>query len=417
MRKFILSLLLAASFSTVFAQKIDDVKNDIKNNKWEDARTKIDKLTADPKNQNSSDVWFYQSVVYHNLSKANPADTTLSHTALTGMEKYMDLEKDKPQGQKFLLATLENYKTFFDIYQDYFKNGVKNFQDKNFANAYYSFVGALTAFDYLSRNNVTNVKFDTTSTLYAGFSAQNAKMYPDAAKYYQEMVNTKIADTNYIDAYTFLVSYYLQQKDTAMAQKYLQIGEQTFPQKTDNLWMDYELSMLGGDKEKRLENYESLMKRYPNNLSVSTDYAIELFNYTFTNETKPADYSAREARTKAALENVLSKDPNSSVGNFVMSQYYVNELYDIDDSLRALKGNTPADVAKRKELKTRMGEKYEQMYTYSQKAYDLYSKETAMGTRDKVNYRKTLNQLIDYYTYKKQNDKVAEYQAKLKELQ
>lgn len=415
MRKLLLSLLLAAFFTGVFAQKVDDVKEKISKGKFDEAKEKIDKLVADPKNQNNPDVWFYESVVYHNLAKANPADTTLSTTALNAMKKYMDLEKSKPDNAKMLLATLEGNRTFFDIYQDYFKGGVKNFQDKNYANAYYSFRGALDAFDYLSKYNLTPVKFDTTSTIYAGFSAQNAKMYDEAEKQYEEVVNAKIVDTNYIDIYTFLINYNLNKKDTAAAQKYLQIAESAFPNK-GNMWLDYEISLIGNNSEKKIEKYESLLQRFPNNFSLAMDYAIELFNYTFTNEQKPADYTAREEKTKNALLQALKLDPNSTVANFVMSQYALNEVYDIDDSLRAVKGTTPAAINKRKELNSLMNQKYEDMYTYSQKAYDLYSAESNMQIRDKINYRKTISQLIDYYTRKKQNDKVAFYQDKLKQL-
>ena len=48
-----------------------------------------------------------------------------------------------------------------------------------------------------------------------------------------------------------------------------------------------------------------------------------------------------------------------------------------------------------------------------------HQKELAKATlkaQDKANYRRVINQLIDYHTRKKQNDKVTMYQDKLKQL-
>ena len=146
------------------------------------------------------------------------------------------------------------------------------------------------------------------------------------------------------------------------------------------------------------------------------NYAIELYNNTFFSETKAANYAAEQEKTRQAIDHALSLDPSSSHGNFIYSQFYLNQIYDLEDSLRSIKGNTPADQARKKDLNARMDAKYEGMYTYSQKVYDMYAKESSLKAQDKANYRKAINQLIDYYTRKKQTDKVTEYQNKLKQL-
>jgi hypothetical protein len=146
------------------------------------------------------------------------------------------------------------------------------------------------------------------------------------------------------------------------------------------------------------------------------DYAIELFNYTYFNDKKPADYNARIDRVQKALDKALAINPNSAVANFVMSQHIYNQIYDFDDEIRKVRGTTAADVAKKKDLNAREDKKYEELYTYSQKAYDLYSNDTNMKAQDKANFRKVIGQLVDYYQRKKQADKVTFYQNKLKSL-
>jgi hypothetical protein len=414
MRKLLFSVLLAASCSVVFAQKIEDVKEKIGKGKYDEAKEKIDKVMADPKNANNSEAWFYDAVVYHNLAKANPTDTADAQIALNAIRKYMQLEQSQPENKRYLLSTLESHKTAFDIYQTYFNNGVNSFKNKDYNGALYNFEKTLESFDYLSKGNLTNVKFDTTSTIYAALSAHNAKNYPAAAKYYGKMTDARIADSSYIDAYEFMISYYLsEKKDTAAAERALRVGEEVFPKRD---WMDYELSMIPNDKDSRMAKYEQLMSRYPDNTSLMMQYAVDQYNHTFIYEKKPADYNDRKAKAKDALDKVVKKDPNSPLANFIYSQYFKNDIYDLEDDLHAVKGNAPADAAKRKDINARMDKAYEDMYTYSQKAYDLYGAETTMKAQDKANYSKAINQLIDYYTRKKQNDKVTFYQDKLKQL-
>ena len=100
-----------------------------------------------------------------------------------------------------------------------------------------------------------------------------------------------------------------------------------------------------------------------------------------------------------------------------MAQHIYNQIYDLDDALRAVRGTTAADKAKKADLIAKTDKKYDEFYTYAQKAFDLYTQDNAhTKAQDKANYRKIINQLIDYHQRKKQADKVTFYQEKLKTL-
>jgi hypothetical protein len=82
-----------------------------------------------------------------------------------------------------------------------------------------------------------------------------------------------------------------------------------------------------------------------------------------------------------------------------------------------VRGTTAADKAKKADLVAKTDKKYDEFYTYAQKAFDLYTQDNAhTKAQDKANYRKIINQLIDYHQRKKQVDKVASLQEKLKTL-
>jgi hypothetical protein len=99
-----------------------------------------------------------------------------------------------------------------------------------------------------------------------------------------------------------------------------------------------------------------------------------------------------------------------------MGQHLNNQIYDLEEAQRAIKGTAAADVARKKDLTTKINQKYEEMYTYAFKAYELYSAQTNMKSSDKVNLRKAIDQLIDYHDRKKETDKVNMYRQKLKTL-
>ena len=173
---------------------------------------------------------------------------------------------------------------------------------------------------------------------------------------------------------------------------------------------------MGIDRSRKMARYEQLKTKYPNNYVVAVNHAVELYNNTFFGDNKGSDYPSQQEATRVALERALSIDPNSSHATFIMSQFYVNQIYDLEDSLRLVRGNTPADQAKKKDINAKLDVKYESLNTYSQKAADMYAKETTLKAQDKANYRKVINQLIDYYTRKKQTDKVTALEEKLKTL-
>ena len=145
------------------------------------------------------------------------------------------------------------------------------------------------------------------------------------------------------------------------------------------------------------------------------DYAIEQFNYTYSNDKKPADYTARQQKLNETLKKALALK-STAIANFVMSQHLYYQIFDLEDELKLAKGSSAADQARRKEIMTEVGQRYDAFYPYALKAYDLYSFEKNLKVPDKINLRKVMEQLADYHEKKKQPDKVAFYKDKIKNL-
>jgi len=414
MRKLVLALLLATSVSGVFAQKLDDVKEKVQKGKWDEAKEKLDKAMQDPKNQNNSEAWFYKAEIYQNLSKTHAEDSSYAAAALDAMSNYLKLEEKNPESKRYLLSTLEGNKTVYDIYTTYFKTGADAYNAKQYQKAFDNFEKALTAFDMLKQYKFTTVPYDTTSTLYAGVAAEQLKDKANTIKYYSKLAEMKIPDTTYRGVYEYVVDYYIKNKDQANAQKYLTLGETVFP--NYNGWLGYELDMVGDDKSQRLAKYDELTQKYPDNYDLWIDYGVQYFNYTYSNENKPSDYSTRQDKLAQILTKAMSIKQTPEA-NYLMSRHINNQIADLEDQKRAIKGNAAADAAKRKDLDAKINAKYEELAQYSQKAADLYAGQASLKPTEKIYYKEVIRDLIDYYQIKKNTAKVTELQNKLKTIQ
>jgi hypothetical protein len=415
MRKLVLAVLLAASITGLYAQKLDDVKEKVDKAKWDEAKEKIDKAMTDPKAQNNSEAWFYKARIYHNLAKAHPEDISLSPAAFDAMKNYLKLEEKQPENKRFLLSTLEGNKTVFDFYSESFKAGADAFNNKNYEKALSSFQKTLDAFDLLQQYKFTTATFDTTSVLYAGVAAEQVKKKELAVKYYSMLADKKIPDTTFMGIYEYIVNYYTLGKDEANAKKYLSIGEEVFP-KYDR-WLMYELELVGDDKNQKIAKYRELMQRYPNNADLALDYGVLYFNYVYSNETKPADYAARQDTLEQILKTALAAE-QTTLGNYLMGRHINNEIADLEEQRRAIKGTNQAEVtAKRKPFDDKIAQKNEELVVYSQKAADLYAAQSELKPVEKIYYKEVLRDLADYYQTKKNTAKATEFQNKIKQLQ
>ncbi len=408
MRKIILSALLLAA-TVVNAQNYDEISKNLKDGKLDEARTKIDKIMADQKNQAKSESWFYKAKVYSTIAKSKP-DSAVLEGALVAMQKYFTMEgATKEEKKRYLHSTLDNHSTAFDIRSTFVSEGVKAYQEEAWRKAYYNFARSLDAFDYLAKSQLTNSKMDTSLILYTGAAAQAGKMYSEAAKYYGIIADLRNPDTTNIGVYEFLISYYTTEKDMANRDKYLEMAKQIFPNR--DIWMNYELADLSDNMEERLKQYEALLVKYPDNYNIHIRYVSDFFSHIYSGTSS----MEQKAKLTIAIQNLIKANPNA-LSYYIMTQHISNEIYDIEVAMSAIKGTKPEDVQKKKQMTDQRAAKFEAMLPYALKTYDLYMAQGQLKSEDKVNAGKTLDNLVDYYNFKKMPDKVAFYKEKKKNL-
>jgi len=451
MRKFLLTGLLALAVSGgLFAQKLSEVKEKIAKEKYDEAKEKLDKIMQDPKSASNAEAQYYKGKIYLHYAELDSNDQ-LQYSPIK--ESFTAYKKTLEIDPEYALMKIDQNIGLFRLFDIQYNKGIRYYNNKNYDPAYSTFKSAIEIQDYIkskgfSLPQYTPPALDTQLVNLTGAAAYLAKKDDEAIKYWEKLADAKIRDNDFKEIYRTVAEYHLAKNNQAKADKYIGLGRELFPD--DEFWTAVEFGMPGKeatDEANKLRDqmnnatdaqkkdlqpkideleakasvqkfarYEQMVQKYPNNYPLAVDYAIEYFNYTYSNAKKPADYLARQEKTTALLTKAISLNDKSPLANYVMGQHVYNQIYDLEEAQRAIKGTAAADVAKKKDLTAKINQKYEDMYPYAFKAYELYSAQANLKGGEKANLRKAIDQLIDYHDRKKQADKVSMYNQKLKTL-
>lgn len=191
-------------------------------------------------------------------------------------------------------------------------------------------------------------------------------------------------------------------------------AKQLYP--TNDYWYESELTPLREDKPKLIAKYEELSTQNPSSYYLTYNYAVELFNYLFAADKKPAEFATLEPKLKPAIDKAIKTNSSSSDANLLMVRYLSEKIYQMEDSSRTVTGKTPADIKKKQGIVARTNTMWDELAPYADATFAAY---TAKSTADLKGYEKgnlkfVTNVLVDYYTNKKQADKAKSYQDKAK---
>lgn len=412
MRKVFIAAVLAATVSVSHAQDLKDVQEKISKGKYDEAKEKLDKILADPKNANNANAYFYKAQIHKYYAQTDTTGTLTYDASKEAFDAYQKVLQIDPKNP---LMTIDQNLGLFQLFDMHYNRGIKQYNNKSYEAAFSQFQKAVEMQDFIRSKNFslqtyTPPALDTQLVNLAASSAYLAKKQDESIPYFERLANAKIGTPEFKEIYALIAQYYLKKKDDAAATRYLELGKQLY--KDEDYWLSIEFGNVGNDHEAKLKRYEEMLQKYPNNGSLALDYAVELFNHTYVWDKKPADYTARQGRLQTALEKAVSLNNTNPLTYFIQSQHLYSQVFDLEDARRALVGNAPATAAKRKDFTAQIDKKYDEMAAASQKAFDIYAAQTELKTSERTNYRKVTDQLIDYYTRKRMTDKVTLYQNK-----
>lgn len=427
MRKLILLIALFAISVSLFAQNIEDIEKYYALQKWDDAKGIVDKFLASEKNNKNAKAWYYKGVIYAECAKLPKyAGSTLRMDAFDAFKKYQELDP-----KNTMMKDNENVE-FFSLYNFYFDDAIAKYNAKKYDSAFMVFKDAMTIEQYVHSKGYSYKGFsfaalDTQLIQNIALSAYLAKKNDEAATYYQKLADAKIKGEGFLEIYQFLVNYFQEKKDVANRDKYIAIGKELYPE--NEYWCDVQLKEAGDDPKARFAKYDELVNGSCGSYTICYNYSAELFNYLYTGDKRPADYTTTQAKLETVIKKALSLK-SAPEANMLMARHYYNSAYDVLDSITAvikalsgIKGATAADVKKKNSLNAQkndltaiVNKKYEDMLPYAQAAYDYYDGKTGLKPSEKGNFKVAISLMQSYWDNKKDAAKIKFYQDKSKSL-
>ena len=274
-----------------------------------------------------------------------------------------------------------------------------------------NFRGAISASGYMTSKGWTKLPIDTTSTLYAGISAEKAGKKDTAAVYYGKLADARISTingTNMIDIYKWLVDYYNTKKDVANTEKYLRLAEQQYPD--DLFWPSTRLDNLRekGNKDSLWAEYDTIVAHFPKNHLFFFNYGLELYQYA--NDTssghRPPNYDALIAKSQEMLKKCLELQPDYPQAALVMGQISYNAGVDLQGQTKKIPGKAPDDVKKRADLRVAAEKKFDEAIPYFEQVDKDLGSQGKLKMEQKSALKDAYDLLTNIYEDKRIKDKI-----------
>jgi hypothetical protein len=412
--KILLIFMFSALALGLAAQSLDKAKDLLKAGKLQEAKDEIDKLLAIDKNQKNGDDWYYKAKIYDAIASNPQLKTTVPDAyaqSFDALKKYIQFD-DK----KLLLLQLDQYKPMNDIYQGSFQAGAADYNSGKFADALVDFKGALAAIGFMAQNGWVTQRLDTTSTLYAGISAEKANNRDEASTFYRTIADSgisRIGGNEMIDIYKWLVDYYDRKKDEPNTWKYVALGKAKYP--TDLFWSDTELDLLRkkGNKDSLWAKYDEIVKQFPDNHLFFFNYGLELYQFASdTTVAKAANYEDLIKRAQDNLSKALQIKPDYPQASMVLGQISYNAGVDLQQQVKATKGTKPEDVKKRADLRAQVSKKFDEAIPYFEKVDQDLGTKAKLKMDDKNVLKDAYDLLITIYEQKSIKEKIDFYTNK-----
>lgn len=429
MKSLVFTALLAVMSLAGFAQKLNKAKDLLEKKKLTEARTEIDNFLANEKNQANSEAWYLKTKIYSALA----ADSTLKGTvpnarneAFEALKKHAAIEdQEKDSAKRFMALTLDRRQPLVDLYSGYSKDGATFYNAGNFNDAYTNFKNSLEIFDFMAERGWTeNAKLDTTTTLYAGISAEKANNRDEAALMYGKIAESKATGEGFIEIYKWLADYHKQKGDIAKASQYLKLGSEVYPE--DMFWSGFELDMLRekGSKEELFAKYQEVVTKYPDNHLFSFNYGVEMYQagYNADSAQRPANSEELISKATEQLQNSLKLKPDYPNANLVLGQIYYNQGVDISNvnkQIRPPQGGklSAAQLKRKEELRGEMNKKYDEALVYFQKVDQTLGSQGKLKAEEKGFLKEAYDLMISIYEQRQDNDNVTVYTEKFNNVE
>ncbi len=452
MKKFLMIALLSCSLQFVHAQDMKKVQVSYTLGRLEEAKTEIDKVMADPKQQGKTESVYWKAKIYTAILKEAilKKDKNLH-------DKFPNILQDAQEAMKayiaadpqFALIKEKGAEPFFDIYSTAYTMGVESFNAKKWEEAAGNFGLSVFYSDYIFQNkwSSSTQPFDTTSILYQGYSYQNAQKPDMAAKCYARLADNKLAGEQYIEIYKFLLNHYTIVKNEAGFNKYLALAKELYPK---DAWEEFEIDYM--DHNMTLEQKAALYDKDDAAGTLSEMKYLQFGDIFVNAKNKDKDMDSAhqsEYALKAAdaFKKAYGKNNQNAIAAFNVGVIYYNVYGQYDDiyarnirTMRAINAEKPVEKDPKKkaatdalykqktdpylkanaEIEKPLMENLNTALEWLEKSYGILNAKTERTHTENSVLGKTVDFLANIYAYKRDRNRgkdaklFDEYDAKFK---
>ncbi len=412
--RIVMTGLLSLAAATTFAQKGELNNAQSEYDKYEtsrsqkitaalaassiaNAKTSIDKASVNEKTMVMPQTFALKGAIYSSLALQDSVAATslpLYNTAADAITKAKELDT---KGENKKLIDHAN----LNLAQYNLSKGVKDYQTKNYANAYKSFDAYRTI-----------LPEDTNAIYYSGLAASASENYPAAITNYNKLLTTNYSNKQGI--YKDLSLLYLLNKDTTGALKITNDAVTKYPTNADFRKREVEIALQSGKSGEVIEKINAAIANDPKNKSL---YYYAGLTYSQAGDlaaknlakapiaSKPALMKTRDedyGKASDMYKKALEIDPNYFEANLNLGYVTLNPAIEMYNAANKL----PANKQKEYEMAVaKAGAQFDLAKPYLLKAVEINPKSYD-----------ALNNLKTYYLGKKDAAHAAEIQKQLDAL-
>ena len=381
MKKLTLLLSTILIVTATFGQKrsVQDAYNNLRKGNLDKAMENIEPTITDASTMSDAKTWFYRGSIYLQIHMSeNPKFKSLDKDALNkayeSYQKTLELDTRKD----YYAETLQN---MLIISEQFYNDGVVAFtKDPP------DFAGAYAAFMHSVEVNESFGSIDTLAMFNAALSAENAKDFDNAKKYY-----TKVKDLGYPNPllYNSLASIEMETGDTIAATAIISEGRKKYPENFNLLISETNIFLSTKENDKAMANLAEAIVTDPENPTIH--YAVGV-NYALMGNVKDAERSYLKA---------VDLKSDYFEANYNLGALYVNQAAMLIDSANKL---PLSQIKEYDDLKLQADDILAKSLPYLETASELDPADT-----------NTLLSLKEIYTRLQKYDKLKEINAKLEE--
>lgn len=439
MKRTFFLLTVCLSTLLVKAQKIEDIKNMLILNKYQQAKTEVDKGMSNPKFTAKPEAYLLKTAVYAGLSmvdgtKGTPQAEQYANDAEAAFNKYKELEPAMP------LITDPIYQNGpVNLYSGYYASGYEDYNNKKWEESFGKFKKAADLSDILIAKKILTTTLDTNVVILAAITAEQSNKKDEAAKYYTRLADAKVTGEGFESVYRYLVNYSFTKKDMVNFEKYRALGKQLFPNSEYFTYDKTDFAVgLETDFTAKLKSLEEVLAGDPNNYKANEilgEIIYDTLNSRVDNAVMPANADELEAKMITAFTKAAAAKPDLENPWLYIGDHFINKAVKVNTEREAfakeMKARTkPGAMASKEDIAKRdmLDKKYSETLDGAREPYEKAAAMFAVKPKtddkkqtsiDKQQYKKAVSYLADIYANKRINAKgkpadIAKYTAEEK---